>query len=251
MNRGTGRKGRQRSVSRIARELEAMSLGGARARSRSRPRSRSRGRSVAFAQAAGPSNTRRRKQNGGRRGPGGNAVWQPISHFVMAKEEILATVGFGEKGTQLVTSIVFSLNKDKAAASKFGAGHLLALAQSFETVRWDYIQVEYVPEVGSTVGGAVSVGVDWDLAGAEPTTHASVTTRSPNFLTPCWQRMSMRIDTAAMTNRRWFKNVATTDPFESAPFNLVVWVSGDATKPIALGSLVLKYKVEFAGTRLN
>lgn len=244
MNQSTGRNRRARSVSRIAGQLSAMNISGRR-RSRSRSRSRSRPRqSVTFAQVATPRRKPRKKA------ASVGMPWQPMAHFMMAKEEILCTIGWDANSKPATTEVSFTLVKDDA--SKFGASHLLALSQCFEMVRWDYVEITYVPEVGSTVGGAVSIGVDWDQQSkTAPSKHADITVRSPNMFTQVWQGSGLRINPAEFTNKRWFKNQKTTDIFESTPFTLACWLTGEAKPGVEVGALVLKYRVEFAGTRLN
>lgn len=221
-------------------------------RQRSRSRRRSSGGGGGGSNGQGRRRSRSRSRSAGRGSSGG--FFSPMEVFKLAKEELCQEVTATADGVGAVY-MIHPIEKGTTSAA-LGTSYLARLAQVFERMRWLYFELEYIPEVGSTVGGSVSIGVDWDLTATVPKTHADVTVHSPMFFQTVWKNRSMRLNLSKATNNRWFvtaKSGASTGAsgtawLDVAPANIVVFATSTSSK---VGYLRVKYTVEFEGTKSN
>lgn len=122
------------------------------------------------------------------------------------------------------------------------------LTRSFERIRWESGSIFYKPAVGTTVGGLVAFGVDWDNS-TIPTTRAAVAAFSPSKACAIWADTSaqpMVLPRSKLQGRLWY--TPNTGETNSQTPGAVVWaVDGPANTTV--GEFWFKYTVTLAGTR--
>lgn len=197
--------------------------GGGRARSRGRSRSRRRSRS-----RAGPSGVPPAISNAG-------------ATCRISKREVMEEITLGASG---VYQGAQPLNP---STSTFFSGWLKSVANLFEQMRWEKCIIRWEPSLGTTQGGNVFLGFDWDNSVSKDVTKITVATVSactPNITTPLWKEASMRADTR-FQKQRWLQPHAS----ETSLGTILAYVSGPASQKA--GYVVLDYTVVFQGTRLT
>lgn len=134
-----------------------------------------------------------------------------------------------------------------ASEGLFGLDKLGAV---FERSKWYAAKFWYKPAVGSTVGGMVSVGIDWDLASAA-TDRAGVSHYSPSFtcaVSADCEARPMVLPAAKLMSRNWLCHNDKTATPNSSVGSLVWAVEGDsADKGKVYGEIWVEYDVLFDG----
>lgn len=159
---------------------------------------------------------------------------------MLEKEEILAEVTIPAGG---VHGALIDLNP---LSSGFFSGYLAAHAKLHEQLRWQTLDIKWVSAVGTTEGGVLFYGIDWIYTIGEVSglTAAKVAALSPNANTSLWQEHSLNARVAAHQYQKW---LPLTDATKSGVGQVVVYARGPAK---LAGYFMIKYRVEFAGTRL-
>lgn len=212
-----------------------------RVRIRSRSRSNGRGRSRARSKTPGPratsqtSQPRRRKKKRAMATPAESIG--SIGCVRLRNAEIFLEVKSGSDG-KINTSQAVNPN------SSSGYGHLRKLAEIYDQIKWHSLSFEWVPAVGTTEGGLVVAGLDWDAKiDAANLTIAQVSGLSPNFTTPLYQRSTMVANVARFSYVNWFQ-------LHNSVVLATICVAGNGPKDKTVGYIRVHYDVSLQGPRL-
>lgn len=127
---------------------------------------------------------------------------------------------------------------------------LKSLWKSFDRVRWGKIAIFYKPAVGTTYGGLVSVGMDWDW-GSDDVARVNVSAFTPNFACAAWadtEARPMVLPVSRLQSRTWYLP-RTTAWQEKGPGKLHYAVDGTSDDKVhTVGELWISYTVQFSGT---
>lgn len=103
------------------------------------------------------------------------------------------------------------------------------------------------PAVGTTVGGLITYGIDWD-SDSPKTDRVAISAYTPNATHAVWADNSSRpliIPPQRLMSRLWYTFDSTAK--QDAQPGIVVWaVEGDKSK--LMGEFWMRYKVKFSGT---
>lgn len=129
-----------------------------------------------------------------------------------------------------------------------GCGHLKALSVVYERMKWHSAAVEFVGAVGSTVGGVVIMGIDYDNDTAKAITLPAVAALNPNVQTAAYKNARMAIPLARMQPQKW---VSTESAHIGEGFagRVIFFASASGQKGKTLGYIRLHYDVSLAGPR--
>lgn len=159
------------------------------------------------------------------------------------------------KRTELVTSISVSTGQTSASGvtpikpSSFM--FLKNIANSFDRSRWNSMKFFYKPAVGTTFGGLVSIGVNWDYVTAA-TTREKVVSLTPSATTAAWQdseKNPMVLPSNRLQSRLWYQHNVSDADIETGPGRLH-WAA-TCTKTGAdtvLGEIWVTYDIVMQGT---
>lgn len=84
---------------------------------------------------------------------------------------------------------------------------LKTIAASFDRIQWKRLNVYYKPAVGSTVGGLVTVGMDWDWSTSDNVNRAKISGLTPSFTCAVWQdneSKPMVLPSQRLMSRLWY-----------------------------------------------
>lgn len=130
-------------------------------------------------------------------------------------------------------------------------GFLKGLAKCFDRFRWDAFKVFYKPAVGSTIGGFVSVGMDWDFAGTD-VARAKLSGYSPNFTTAAWtdtESRPMVFPSSRLQSRSWYMpNAGSSVAYVDKGPGKIHYAVESSAKSTTIGELWCSYRVTMAGT---
>nr|QXN75441.1 MAG: hypothetical protein [Grapevine-associated sobemo-like virus 1] len=183
---------------------------------------------------------RRKRQSRGMAGPSGEGS------MTLSRRELVASVKAGDP------------NRNGGD----GMGHidllpnsfsfLRGIAGNFDRVKWMRISIYFKPAVGSTIGGLVTVGVDWDFAGN------NLTRQNVSALTPCFtiqvshdgEGRPLNLPANKLQSRAWYTPYAErTVPLVDKGPGRVHWaVTSSQPKDTVLGELWVHYSVTMQGT---
>lgn len=129
---------------------------------------------------------------------------------------------------------------------------LANVANSFEQLRWDSLQFFYKPAVGTTYGGLVSFGVDWDFSSSD-LSRDKISGFTPNQTCAAWQdteKNPMVCPVGRLRNVPWYLPNSKTAGFElKGPGKLMYAVNGTSpTTDFTVGELWARYRVTMQGT---
>lgn len=126
------------------------------------------------------------------------------------------------------------------------AGVLQAFSKLFDQVQWKRLTFEWVPTVGTTEGGNVIFGVDWDANVTKPDKAAKVAALTPNKVLAAYSSGTMAVNARQYQPQRWLRMHSSDGDADLA------WLSVYATGPHGkqLGFIRIHYDVRFQGTRL-
>lgn len=128
---------------------------------------------------------------------------------------------------------------------------LASLGKCFERIRWNSVSIYYKPAVGTTFGGLVSIGTDWDSKNPAKD-RKNISGYTPNASFPAWgdtERQPMRLPAQRIQSVDWYTPASDTLGL-STPCT-IVWAA-DITKQAVdttLGELWIEYDVSFDGTK--
>lgn len=126
---------------------------------------------------------------------------------------------------------------------------LKTLGSMFDRVRWERMSFHYKPAVGSTVGGLVSLGMDWDFNGGD-VAREKISGYSPNTTFAVWndtEKNPLILPSGKLMSRNWYTpNYQSATFIDRGPGKLHYAVSGP--KSTVVGEIWVSYTVTMAGT---
>lgn len=156
--------------------------------------------------------------------------------------------------SELVTSVTVA----RATASKVGSveitpdsfSFLKGIATAFERVKWNRLAFYWKPAVGTTVGGLIAMGVDWDWSDPARDRRA-VVSYTPSVSHAAWQDTESRplvLSNSRLQSRNWYSPNA--EKFDKGP-GILAWAADVSTQSadLLLGEIWVSYEVHFAGTK--
>lgn len=128
---------------------------------------------------------------------------------------------------------------------------LAKVAAVFERYRFESLAVYYKPLVGTTIGGAITIGIDWDLD-TPPSTRVGVAAYTPSQTLPVWEdgeRKKMVLPKSRLMSRPWFfLKSQTAVAVDKVPAVLTVGVSAESKAASwSLGEVWVDATVTFDG----
>lgn len=130
---------------------------------------------------------------------------------------------------------------------------LKGLAKSFERFRFSKMRIYWKPAVGTTVGGMVGLGVDWDFSTTTSNqTRADISSYTPSQCFAVWadtEPKPLVLPQNRLQSRPWYLTSGTT--FDGGVALLKYAASGEANASSArtLGEIWVDYTVQFSGTQ--
>lgn len=122
-------------------------------------------------------------------------------------------------------------------------GHLTALMKVYEQLRWNKITLEYIPCVGTTEGGFVCIGIDWDSKVPSSIDIPHVSACEPNLTTPPYIKTTMGTGAAKHQFQKWLQ------PWTGDKIATVL-VAGSCKASTTVGYIRVHYTCELQGMRL-
>lgn len=155
--------------------------------------------------------------------------------ITLQRSEILCSIEIPANGTSAADCI-------KMLPSPSVLPWLYKISSSFDQIIWHQARVYYKPAVGTTFGGSLVIGVDWNPA-ATATTRATVQACSPVMEAAAWQPMQMVLPPARLQSRKFYFLTATAAQ-DAAPAALLYNLKCSTVKEQTfLGDLWLEYRV--------
>lgn len=191
-----------------------------------------RGRSASRRRRPNQSRSRSRKR-GQSRGPPNNRA----NEAIVSGKEKLCDVKLTASGT-FAGKVMLSPKDDS-----WQGGRAKAMADLFEEMQWMHCVLEWVPNVGTTEGGNVCIGIDWDAKPPDTIDSAHVMTCTPSCMTPLYQRKSLSLNVARYQYQKWLR-VHSGQPISA----VLIYATGPAGK--VAGSILVDYSIKFQGGRL-
>lgn len=181
---------------------------------------------------------RRRRRN--RRNPGpGSAIGSGEMRF--GRRELLRS---------------FKLPANKTEANDWVDIHpdnfslLKNVAKSFERMRWNSVKIFWKPAVGTTFGGLVTVGIDWDLSSAK-TDRQGISAYTPSQSFSVWQDTQSNplvLPPNRLQSRQWYTREGNVQQ-DRIPAKIcwAVDASSQAAE-VMLGEFWVEYELILSGT---
>lgn len=188
----------------------------------------------ALPQPPQPRRNRRRR----RRGNSSAAFNVTEGELRLSKSELYATVTTDAKGAASGSK---HLHPDHISL-------LGSLATRFERLRWLGAKISWRPAVGTTQGGLITYGIDWDLTKGA-TTREKIAVYSPSATNAIWADTSSRPMVLAahkLQTRPWYTPYAGDNNLDKEPGLLVYAASGPSNT--VLGEFWIEYQVILSGT---
>lgn len=194
---------------------------------------------VALTKSGSSQPKRRRRARKARTKPAASQEGQ----IVLTRTELLGTVSI--KKTKDTAMGHFDLVPDSFTFLK-------GISKSFERVRWDKLHIFYKPAVGTTYGGLVSVGVDWDFAQTD-VERSKISGFTPNQTCAAWadtESKPMVLPQSRLQSRLWYLPNGSADWPDKGPGKLH-WAATGTTSDKAdttVGEFWASYRVTMQGT---
>nr|WKV33635.1 MAG: RNA-dependent RNA polymerase [Riboviria sp.] len=218
-------QGANQRLARLEQQLASLALNTSRPRSRSRRRSASRNRPR-------PSRVAPSTSSGSSGGAGDCTI---------SFSEILATISFTDAETQHSQSIEM-----RPGGSNNKATHLANLGKLYERMQWHSLTIEYTGTVGTTEGGTIMMGYDYDHDVPVTVDIASVGVMQPNVTCAAWDKSRIVIPVQRLAPQKW---MSTEKDAEAPTGQLCLFAVGANLKGKTVGYLRAHYRVSFAGPR--
>lgn len=157
---------------------------------------------------------------------------------------------------ELLMEVAIAANKDavyKMADLRPDNFHFLkGIAKSFERFRFTKLNIYWKPAVGTTYGGMVAIGIDWDFSDNTAQTRADITSYTPSQSFSCWsdtERTPLVLPPSRLQSRNWYATSATT--FDGGVGRLKIAANGETSPNTSktVGELWIDYRVQFSGTQ--
>lgn len=128
--------------------------------------------------------------------------------------------------------------------------YLKGLFKSFDRVKWVAMKFHYKPAVGTTYGGLISLGMDWDYNQTD-LSRDKISGFTPNQSFSAWtdtERNPMVLPASKLMSRDWYLPRAS-EYNDKGPGKLHWAASGDAPTDVkVLGELWVQYTAVLHGT---
>jgi hypothetical protein len=124
------------------------------------------------------------------------------------------------------------------------------ISKSFERIRWNSIRFYWKPAVGTTFGGLVTMGADWDSDTAK-TTRAEISAYTPSHSFAAWQDTQtspLVLPSSRLQSRQWYE-IHTGQVYDKQPCR-VAWAAdvSSQTADTMLGEVWVEYDAVLSGT---
>lgn len=215
----------QSAIDQLANRVSRLDTGRAAPRQRSRSRRRGPPRSRSGSR-------RRRSQSGARR-------MQHVASCTIARKEPLCLVTTDGEGKAKMQVLLDPQDKS------FFSGYLKAQSALWEQLRWKRLRFCWEPAVGTTQGGQLYAGFDWDSTGivVQDLDMTKCTATSEHMTTALWKEASFAVPTS-FQHQKWLQHHVSAQDLGS----LIIYVMGP--KNLTVGTISIDYSVEFAGTKM-
>lgn len=121
------------------------------------------------------------------------------------------------------------------------------LSSAFDRIEWITATLHWKPFVGTTTGGSVAFGVDWNSNTGSTPTRAQVQASTPVYESPVWQSGSINLPKRYLMTRAVYLLEASSK-CDKMPGTFIWAVAGAASSNSALGEVWITYKVRLSGT---
>lgn len=176
---------------------------------------------------------RRRRRRNRKSSAGPVTVVSNIAEFSLRRMEFVTSV------TPVAGS--FSLSPNDFAFIK-------AFAPKFEMFRFLSCRIWYKPMVGTTEGGAITIGVDWNGMNVAKT-RSSISGYTPNLNTSVWQEASFDLPSSMLQSRPWFMMATNASEYNNTTRAGVVAYKLDASDDKkTYGDIWVEYHIQMKGT---
>lgn len=187
---------------------------------------------------------------------------QPSRKRRNKKKTRAAKSGVSSEGTITLsrTELLTTLKLAKSSSTVSGNVDILpssfpflkGVSKSFDRIRWNSIRLYYKPAVGTTYGGLVSFGMDWDWA-TNTTDRATVNSLTPNFSCAAWHDSESRpmvLPPNRLQSRAWYTPNGDANWVDKGPGRIRYAADGtsDTSKDVTLGEIWIKYSCTMQGT---
>lgn len=157
--------------------------------------------------------------------------------------------------TELVQTLKLSKGQSQATGSvdiiPSTFSFLKNLSQSFDRLQWVNLLVYWKPAVGTTYGGLVTYGMDWDFA-TNDVNREKISGFTPSMTMAVWtdtERKPMVLPTSRLQSREWYLPNAAVQDIDKGPGKLHYAASGTVSQnDTTLGELWVRYTVRMQGT---
>lgn len=128
---------------------------------------------------------------------------------------------------------------------------LKSIGTAFERVQWLQLEFFWKPALGTTAGGLVSYGIDWDFVGSTTKSRADISCCTPNVSHAIWmdsQSKPLVVPSSRLMGRLWYTPDAGDD-VDKGPGRFLIAVDMTSSQALTVGEIWARYKVRFSGTR--
>lgn len=126
---------------------------------------------------------------------------------------------------------------------------LANLAKCFDRIKWLAVTAYWKPAVGTTQGGLILYGVDWDADKSATLAKEVVAALTPLSEHPVWQQGNLVLPSGRLMTRKEYKIAVASEgkeDFDTTPGYLCYSCGGK--KDEVMGELWVRYSVEMFGT---
>lgn len=120
-------------------------------------------------------------------------------------------------------------------------------AEIFDRYRIESLRLTYHPSVGTTTGGTIALGADWDPRSV-PKSLSGVLACVPKVVGPCWKSMVMSLPASQLMSRKLlytYRKDEADRPIEDSSGVAVVLAHN--LQNVAPGYVVADYSIYFEG----
>lgn len=121
---------------------------------------------------------------------------------------------------------------------------------SFDRVKWLKLNLVYKPAVGTTYGGLITLGMDWDF-GSEDVDRKTISGFTPSMTMSAWtdtERSPMKLPASRLQSRLWY--LPRASDFNDKGPGKIHWAASGTTAKAAttLGEVWADYTLVMYGT---
>lgn len=161
--------------------------------------------------------------------------------IMFARKELLRTVKLDKSQSETKTSV-------DLVANSFS--FLKGLAAQFDRIKFHSLKVFYKPAVGTTYGGLVAYGADWDFK-TDVQPREKISSLTPNACHAAWNDSENRplvLPPSKLQSRAWYTTSGAG--VDAGPCRLLIAANGkaDSSGETILGEIWVQYKITMMGT---